>query len=433
MKSISIRGLVLVSMLSLGGVSAEFSSDLQFFRYPDQRGLNVFEAPKETDVAFDGLKVRIGGQSALQYQDISHGNHSIPSVDPVSGLNLNALKNIGADFNLATANFDLDIQLLDGVRTHIRTYLSSRHHPEPYVKGGYLQINNLNFISEDLLSSVMEFVTFKVGHMEVNYGDMHFRRSDNAQALFNPFVGNYIMDSFTTEVGMETYFQYEGFLAMVGVTNGKLNQSVADSDKDGTSLVSKIGFDKQFNEDLRLRLTASVYHTSKANPVRLYQGDRAGSRYYFVMENINATAKDNFTSGRYNPRFNTEMTAVMLNAFMKFKEVEIFGTFENASGRDRGENSDRDFTQLAAEVIYRFGHNERFYTGARYNLVEGPESRTDFDIEIKRTQFALGMFLSKNLLAKLEYVKQTYDHFLPQSLFYDGEFDGYVVEMVVAF
>jgi hypothetical protein len=132
---------------------------------------------------------------------------------------------IGDNFNLATANLDLDVALADGVRMHLRTYLSSRHHPETYVKGGYMQIDNFNFISEGFLAETMKYVTIKFGHMQNNYGDAHFRRTDNAMALYNPFVGNYIMDSFTTEVGGEVYYQRNGFFGMVGVSNGKLNQS----------------------------------------------------------------------------------------------------------------------------------------------------------------------------------------------------------------
>ena len=117
--------------------------------------------------------------------------------------------------------------LYDGVRMHLRTYLSSRHHPEPYVKGGYFQIDKLDFISEGFMEDFMKHATIKIGHMENNYGDAHFRRSDNAQAIFNPFVGNLIMDSFTTEVGAELYYQCDsGFLGMVGFSNGKLNQNV---------------------------------------------------------------------------------------------------------------------------------------------------------------------------------------------------------------
>ena len=37
---------------------------------------------------------------------------------------------------------------------------------------------------------LFEIVTVRVGHMEINYGDAHFRRSDNGNAMYNPFVGN---------------------------------------------------------------------------------------------------------------------------------------------------------------------------------------------------------------------------------------------------
>jgi hypothetical protein len=40
-----------------------------------------------------------------------------------------------------------------------------------------------------------------------------------------------------------------------------------------------------------------VYHTNKALSSTLYGGDRAGSRYYFVLENTAATESANFTSG----------------------------------------------------------------------------------------------------------------------------------------
>ncbi len=55
--------------------------------------------------------------------------------------------------------------------------------------------------------------------------------------------------------------QKSGFLAVLGVTNGKLNQSVLVNDKTDNklSVYGKLGFDKQLNEDLRIRLTGSIY------------------------------------------------------------------------------------------------------------------------------------------------------------------------------
>src|SRR5690606_6035806 len=266
----------LFSLLSLSfiGFQAQAQDGLNNYRLPDQRGIAQFEAPKDTLSTFDGIDVKVGGAFAIQFQALDHENSGeLPLIA------------IGDNFNLPTANLDLDVELYDGVNLHLRTYLSSRHHPEPYVKGGYIQIDKLDFISEGFMEDLMNKVTVKIGHMENNYGDAHFRRSDNAMALYNPFVGNLIMDAFTTEVGGEVYYQDSGFLGMVGVTNGKLNQGVNNPDVTGPSFLAKIGYDNYVAEDFRFRLTGSVYHTNKSANAYLYSADRAGSRYYLVMEN----------------------------------------------------------------------------------------------------------------------------------------------------
>lgn len=105
----------------------------------------------------------------------------------------------------------------------------------------------------------MKFTSITIGYDEFNYGDTHFRRSDNARAIFNPFNENYIMDAFSTEPFGEVTVQNKGFLALVGVTNGKLNQNVRVNDQSDNkpSFYGKLGYDKQINDDLRVRLTGS--------------------------------------------------------------------------------------------------------------------------------------------------------------------------------
>ena len=426
-KSIKHITLVLVAFfVTAGSVFAQFDREMQYFRYPDQRGLNVFEAPFYTDVVFDGLNVRIGGANTIQFQGLSQDNDA------------GSLFDLESNFNLATSNLDLDVALANGLSMHLRTYLTSQNHTQAYVKGGYLQVDRLDFISEDFLSGLMNKVRIKVGHMELNYGDNHFRRSDNAQAIYNPFVGNYIMDSFTTEVAGEVYYFNNGLLAMIGLSNGKLNQSVTDAEEKGfkthASVYGKLGFDKQINEDLRVRLTGSVLNISQSASIYLYSGDRAGSRYYSVMD-------DGFRAGRFAPSFTPgygqpaaagEMTAFMINPFLKYGGLEFYGVFENTSGKIKSADDRRTFNQYGAELLYRFGANEDVYLGGRYNLVDG--EMTSGDIEIDRFNIGGGWFLTKNVLAKLEYVSQSYD-----GEGYDGgpfegaEFDGVMIEAVISF
>lgn len=416
----TIKNLALVFMLlALTQVSAQ-KRDLDNFKPRDQRGLNMFEEPKDTTTTFDGVKVRIGGALDLQFQAIDHENSG--AVE---------LYDMGSNFNLATANLDIDVALYDGIRMHLRTYLSSRHHPEPYVKGGYLLVDKLEFIHEGFLEDIMKKVTLKFGHMEINYGDAHFRRSDNAMTMHNPFIGNYLMDAFTTEVGIEAYYRENGWIGMLGVTNGNLDQDVEKTDTE-PSVVAKLGYDKQLTDDFRFRLTGSMYRTGKSNKTWLYGGDRAGSRYYYVMEGTDATSKGNFRSGRIDPDFSTKMTSLMFNTFMKYKGLEFFGTYENSSGKGYAFDNTRTYNQYAADLLYRFGANEDFYVGGRYNYVDGEQTPTN-DITVKRAQIGAGWFMTKNILAKVEYVNQKYDGFDPNTILHEGEFDGIMLEAVISF
>jgi len=422
MKKLSYLLVGLFLLTSLGAYAQDDNRKLlQYYRIAGKDGINVFETKKSDTVKYEGLKLRVGGDFALQYQGISHQN-SIP-------INEDALVSLGSNFNLPTANLNLDAQLADGVRMHLRTYLSSRRHPEAWIKGGYLQFDNLNFISEGFASGLMSVATIKVGMDQINYGDAQFRRSDNAMAIYNPFVGNYIMDSFTTEPFIEFTLQPQDFIIVAGLTNGRLNQSPLKGD-DGFVFYSKLGWDSQINDDLRVRLTGSLYSSSsEGTRDYLFGADRAGARYYNVMEGLVSGGSD--FDPRFNPRFGYQ-TAFQFNPFVKFKDFEFFGLIESVSnGNDEVGGS---FNQLGLEALYRFGGNEQWYVGGRYNSVSGESADAAPTREIDRTNFGLGWFMTNNVLVKLERVNQEYTGAgWTGGRFQDGSFDGWVFEAVIGF
>lgn len=306
--------------------------------------------------------------------------------------------------------------------------------------------------------------------MENNYGDAHFRRSDNGNAFMNPFVGNNIMDAFITEMGAEVYYNRSGFVSMIGVTNSKLNQNVQEivpatptaskPDSNTTispSILAKLGWDKQINDDLRIRLTGSYYHTANSSG-NLYSSDRAGSRFYGVMSHSEyniidpaagtpiSTVANNFDptankdTGRFNPGYGNWATSYMVNPFIKYKGLEFFGTLEFTSGGDyKGTDDTRKVNQYVGDLVYRFGENERFYVGGKYNLVDGKLANPNAQaIQINRFEAAAGWFMTRNVLAKLEYVDQNYKNFsqfngaTPNDLF-GGSFKGLMFEAVISF
>ncbi len=415
----------LVALLGVGLLAGSVyaqRSPIAYYNEPGKAGLNQFENVKNDTLPFEGLKTRIGGDFTLQFQGLEHETGSdIQMLDLSTG------------FNLATANLNIDVQLADGVRMNLTTYLSSRHHRETWVKGGYIQFDKLAFLKSDAIDKIMEKVTVRIGHMENNYGDAHFRRTDNGNSTLNPFVGNLIMDAFVVEVGGEVYYKNNGWLAMLGATSGQNNPSVTSHGTD-PSIYGKVGFDKQLNPDLRTRLTASYYGTNKSARNTLYAGDRAGSRYYYVMlADGDATGESNPTTGRVSPGFTSKVDAFMINPFVKYRGLEFFGTAEFSSGSAAGEVDSRSATQLAGELIYRFGQSEDFYVGGKYNTVSMELSGYDDKVNVNRFQVAAGWFMTKNILAKLEYVNQEYKDYPTGNILNGGKFNGVMLEAAISF
>jgi len=403
---------------------------LQYIRFMDQRGLNQFETTKTPGVEFTSFKFELAAAFTSQVQNLGHQNTAVPNV--VNNVNTNQLQDIGFGFNTSTANLYLNAQIAPGIRVALTTYLSSRHHNETWVKDGYLQIDESPL---DLapLKALFDVATVKVGHMEINYGDAHFRRSDNGQALYNPFVGNYIMDAFTTEIGAEVYLKPGPFLAMAAITGGEIRGTVLTPGQRGPAYIGKAGVDTQVNDDLRVRLTGSFYKTNKALSNTLYGGDRAGSRYYWVMENTAATETGNATSGYINPGFRNKVQAMVLNPFVKVLGAELFGVIERARGKALAETSEREWTQVAVDAVYRFLPKEAAYVGARYNRAEGTVAGITGDVGAERWQISAGWFVLPGVLAKAEYVNQKYNGYPATNIRSGGRFSGLMVEGVVAF
>ena len=118
--------------------------------------------------------------------------------------------------------------------------------------------------------------------------------------------------------------------------------------------IGKLGVDRQVNKDLRVRLTGSMYKTDKAMSDTLYSGDRAGSRFYYVLENTAATESAQKDSGLLDPGFKNKVTAFQMNPFVKFRGLELFGVLERAKGRAATETSTRVWNQYALDTVYRF-------------------------------------------------------------------------------
>jgi hypothetical protein len=418
-----------------GRFSTQPATTIQYMRHADQRGINVFETPKVAGAPYTGFRLDWTAAFTQQFQGLEHSNTSqARMVTDAQGnqINANQLMDIGWGFNLATANLGINAQLAPGIRVALESYMSSRHHNEFWVKGGYLQVDE-SPIDHPLLNRVMEFVTIKAGMFQLNYGDAHFRRSDNGNAIYNPFVENNILDSFNTEIGTEIYFRTGPWMAMVGVTDGVNKGGVNVPSQRGPAYLGKVGFDQQLSQDLRVRLTGSMYTVDKTPSNNLFNGDRTGSRYYSVMENTTSTIAGNFTSGRVNPGFTNQLTSFQINPFVKFRGLELFGVIEQAEGKHNAETDTRSWSQYSGDVVYRFLPAEQLYVAGRYNTAAGRLRGMTEDVSVDRTALAGGWFITPSILVKGEYVTQRYNDFPVLDIRNGGRFNGFVVEGVIAF
>jgi hypothetical protein len=404
--------------------------EIQHIRPFDMRGINVYEPPKEEGAAYTGFKLSWGAAFTQQFQGLGHDNSAASRV--VAGVNANELVKIGHGFNNAEANLYLNAQLARGVRVALTQYLSTRHHNETWVKDGYFLIDG-SPIDNATLESIMKYLTLRVGHFEINYGDAHFRRSDGGNAMYNPLVGNYIMDAFTTEIGAEAYLRSNGFMVMGGMTAGEVRGTIRNPDKRAPSYLAKVGFDKQLTPDFRARLMGSLYTTKKSSSNTLYTGDRAGSRYFDVLENTASTESSTAWSGNIRPGFASKVTAYQLNPFVKVKGLEFFGIAEQSKGSAASETKDRTWNQYAGEVTYRFLADDRMFVAGRYNTAKGELAGITNKVSADRWNVGGGWFVTPNVLAKAEYVTQKYNDFPTTDIRNGGKFNGFVIEGVVAF
>ncbi|MCD8538961.1 MAG: hypothetical protein LRY55_03755 [Leadbetterella sp.] len=401
----------------------------------DKKGINQFETKKE-DSEFNGVKAKLGAGFTQQFQALEHKNDG--SAD---------LYRLDPGFGLAMANLYLDAQLADGILLNLTTYLSSKHHQETWVKGGFLQIDKIPFEGK-LWSDLSKIITIKAGHFGINYGDAHFRRNDGGHTLYNPFVENYIMDAFATEIAGEVYVQKNGLIGMVGVSNGLINGghqatlkpgSTTETYKRSPSLYAKVGVDKNLNEDTRVRLSGSVYYNNSQGRNTLYAGDRTGSQYFMALapaltSGAASTPANNYATGRLNPNFTNQIAAFQLNGFAKYKGLEFFGTVETAKGKLHAETEKRKANQYAADLVYRFGKEENLFIGARVNTVTGQFlTNNSAEQSSTRTAVAAGWFIIPNVMMKAELMKQTYSDFPTGNVLSGGQFNGFVMQAVVGF
>ena len=179
----------------------------------------------------------------------------------------------------------------------------------------------------------------KVGHFEINYGDAHFRRTDNGNAMYNPFVGNLIMDAFTTEIGGRGLRPRRDGFAGDGRRDGRRGARATITNPDAARLrLHRQGSAStgRSSPDLRVRLTGSAYTPDKsAEPDAVRRRPRRLALLLRAGEHGGDTERAGVV-GRVQPGVQQQgARAFQVNPFVKFRGLELFGVIEQREGQRR--------------------------------------------------------------------------------------------------
>jgi hypothetical protein len=294
-------------------------------------------------------------------------------------------------------------------------YISSRPHPSTtYGNEGYILVHQLPDAegpTDWLNNTLFKYVSVKMGHFEIDYGDFHYRRSDNAWVQRNPLIGNTIIDPDVEEIGMEIFSKPQLLNWLVGISSGTTTENL----NEGRGVASVHGkLWSEITEDLRL--SASGYYVDHSdNPVSgpgstkgsLFSGRRSGGVYGAVLNGGNAP-------GEVLPGKDQLVTSVQGDLSYTPGRWEFYGNLgwmEDADINGSGPGSPSEsWTYGMAEAVYHF--TPRVYAAGRYsvalaNQVNGTSSQGN----VQRVQLGGGYWVTRRMLAKVEGVYQAYNEF----------------------
>ena len=323
-------------------------------------------------------------------------------------------------------------------------YLSSRNHPsQTYGNEGYIILRGVpeNLQSLKFLQPVLKRVDLKAGHMLVDFGDAAEHRTNNAIAQKNPLVGNFVIDPNIVSIGMQASSKPNGRYGwLVGVSNGTTTEDW------------NVGRGFAYNGKLifypvkSLRTSVSYIaadHSDNAtkagggSAMQMFSGNRSGERYAGVLGGGQAP-------GGVFPQAGEKFSAAQFDVtFKNGSPLELYGHYgltqdKDINGTTAGTPEEK-WSYYAADVKYQL--TPALYAAARYsNASTSMLAGNASDGTVDRYQVGGGLWLTKNLLVKVEYVNQKYDGFAVGQVVNNGiqawkspSFSGVISEVSFSF
>ncbi|HKR62282.1 MAG TPA: hypothetical protein VJZ00_01020 [Thermoanaerobaculia bacterium] len=323
-------------------------------------------------------------------------------------------------------------------------YLSSRNHPsQTYGNEGYMILHGVpeNLESLKFLDPILQKVDIKAGHMLIGFGDAILHRSNNAIVQKNPLVGNFVVDPNIVSIGMEVSSKPVGRVQwLVGASNGTTTEDW------------NVGRGFAYHGKLTVypiqsvRTSLSYIATNQAdNPTKaaggsamqMFSGNRSGERYAGILGGGQAPggvfpqAGEDFQAAQFDVAFDNKSKIKLYGHYGITQDSDINGS---AAG-----TPEEKWNYYAADAVYNVTpalYAAIRYSGAQTSMLGGNAS----DGKVRRIQVGGGLWLTKNMLVKMEYVQQKYNGFSVGQMvnnniqaWRDPEFSGVISEVSFSF
>jgi hypothetical protein len=383
---------------------------------------------------WDDMNLLMGFQAVMRFQDLQN-----------SDVYSQGVRQPGLEPGFQTPFGDLSFlaKFDDRMDIYYDLYLASRPHEEnTYGHEGFIIFHQMpgSLAENDLISRFFDVADVKVGAFDIDFGDSHYRRSNNARVQNNPLVGNFVVDPETEEIGLEIYSKPTVLNWLVGLTGGTTTGHV--DNEGGFGMHGKLW--TEVASDLRVAL--SVYRADHSRngagyPVGgdksfLFSGSRSGGPYDGVMSGGDAP-------GQILPSNGQDVLAVQGDVTWNCWPYEIYGNIgwtrdSDTNGSATG-SPEESWNYAAAEAVYHL--TPSLYSALRYSGAYAQKiNDVSSDGIVNRIQAGGGYWIARTMLVKLEYVYQWYDKFSPAGgdvggidAWRDPSFNGVILEASFSF
>lgn len=324
------------------------------------------------------------------------------------------------------------------IEMYFDLYLASRNHPsQTYGDQGYLILHGIpeNLSGAKFLQPIFDKIDIKAGAFLIDFGDHLLHRSNNAIVQSNRLIGNYVIDPNLVAVGGEVMSKPGRVNWLFGVTNATNTEDFQPG--------RGIGYNAKVwvypIKPVRLAVSGFRADHSEALTSRaaLVAGNRSGERYGAVIGGGQAP-------GDILPAAGRDLTAYQFDAtFEGDSPVKLYGHFGTTKDNDinatlAGKQEEK-WNYYSGEAAYYFTRN--LYAAARYSGANASKfAGHNSDAEVNRIQLGGGVWLTRNMLVKAEWVEQKYSNFIQGEMVNNGvqgwkdpEFKGLVAEFSFAF